>query len=118
VIGAVERQVIGTWEDSDGQACTGVDAARYREHVHHYVIPLLGNSADVYHTAHVQTALLGIAAGKTPRSRQLAWSTLDSIPAALRTRLGDAALQGLIATKGRPSDVARCEPASHCRCAA
>lgn len=69
----------------------------YREHVHHYLIPLLGHlQLASVKTAHVQAAFRLIVAGKTRSGQLLASSTVDRIRATLRTALGEAVRQGLI----------------------
>jgi integrase len=88
---------IEQWLDTRTEHVRASTLRGYREHVRHYLIPLLGHLrlASV-RTAHVQAAFRIIMAGKTRSGRLLASSTVDRIRATLRTALAEAVRQGLI----------------------
>ena len=69
----------------------------YREHVRHYLIPLLGRfRLASLRTAQVQAAMRIVASGRTRSGRLLASSTLERIRATLRSAMAEAVRQGLI----------------------
>ena len=69
----------------------------YRDHVHNYLIPLLGRiRLASLRTAQVQAAFRIIGSGRTRSGRLVAPSTLDRIRATLRSALSEAVRQGLI----------------------
>src|SRR6266511_4655287 len=69
----------------------------YRDHVHNYLIPLLGRiRLASLRTAQVQAAFRIIGSGRTRSGRLVAPSTLDRIRATLRSALSEAVRHGLI----------------------
>jgi integrase len=87
----------------------------YRDHVRHYLIPLLGHiRLASLRPAQVQAAFRIIASGRTRSGRLVASSTLQRIRATLRSALSEAVRQGLIeanpATKTRLPKPSRVRP--------
>ncbi len=73
----------------------------YREHVRHYLIPLLGRfRLALLRTAQVQAAMRIVASGRTRSGRLLASSTLERIRATLRSAMAEAVRQGV--DRGEP----------------
>jgi integrase len=91
------RRWLEQWLDTRTEIVRSSTLRGYREHVRHYLSPLLGHLrlASV-RTMHVQAALRVIVAGRSRSGRLLASSTVDRIRATLRSALAEAVRQGLI----------------------
>lgn len=88
------RRWLEQWLDTRTEIVRSSTLRGYREHVRHYLIPLLGHLrlASV-RTMHVQAAFRVIVAGQGRSGRLLASSTVDRIRATLRSALAEAARQ-------------------------
>jgi integrase len=91
------RRWLQQWLDTRSDVVRSSTLRGYREHVRHYLNPLLGHLrlASV-RTMHVQAAFRVIVAGHGRSGRLLASSTVDRIRATLRSALAEAVRQGLI----------------------